>query len=295
MTPSRPHAARSQRSRAAVVLAVALAAAACTTSAPDTMKRVKETGRLAVGYRETSVPFSFVGDDKQPSGYSVELCRRIAASVQKELGLADLQIRWVPVTPEDRITAVASGAVDIECGSTTNTLSRQERVDFTSMTFVDGGSLLVTTASGIRRVADLGGKRVAVIPATTTEQALAAALKKAGVTAQIVTVKEHAEGLALLDGGGADAYASDRVLLIGLAIQSKDIRRLRLADEYLSYEPYGLMVRRNDADFRLAANRVLARLYRTGEIEQIYERWFGALGLPSGLLQAMYLLNGLPE
>lgn len=217
MTLSRPHAVRSQRSRAAVLLAVALAAAACTTSAPDTMKRVKETGRLAVGYRETSVPFSFVGDDKQPSGYSVELCRRIAASVQKELGLPALQIRWVPVTPEDRITAVASGAVDIECGSTTNTLSRQERVDFTSMTFVDGGSLLVTTASGIRRVADLGGKRVAVIPGTTTEQAVAAALKKSGVTAQVVSVKEHAEGLALLDGGGADAYASDRVLLIGLA------------------------------------------------------------------------------
>ena len=121
------------------------------------------------------------------------------------------------------------------------------------------------------------------------------ALKKNGVNAEVVNVKEHIEGLRLLDAGGADAYASDRVLLIGLAIQSSDIRRLRLGDEYLSYEPYGFMVRRNDAAFRLVANRVLSGLYRSLEIEQIYERWFGALGTPSSLLQAMYLLNGLPE
>jgi len=269
--------------------------AACATQAPDTLKKVKESGSLAIGYRESSVPFSFVDLGKKPSGYSVELCTRIAASLQQQLGLPNLQVKWVPVTPEDRIASVANGTVDIECGSTTNTLARQEQVDFTNMTFVDGGSLLVTAASGIRRVADLAGKKVAVVPGTTTEKALAAALKKNGVSAQVISVKEHIEGLRLLDAGGADAYASDRVILIGLAIQSSDIGRLRLADEYLSYEPYGLMVRRNDAAFRLVANRVLSGIYRSGEIEQIYERWFGALGLPSTLLQAMYLLNGLPE
>jgi ABC-type amino acid transport substrate-binding protein len=284
-----------RRSLAPQLLAVLLVTAACATHAPDTLKKVKETGTLAIGYRESSVPFSFIDTARKPAGYSVDLCKRIAASIQQQLGLANLQIKWVPVTPEDRITSVANGAVDIECGSTTNTLARQEQVDFTNMTFVDGGSLLVTARSGIRRVADLAGKRVAVIPGTTTERALADALKKNGVNAQVISVKEHIEGLRLLDGGGADAYASDRTLLIGLAIQSQDIRKLRLADEYLSYEPYGFMVRRNDAAFRLAANRVLARLYRTGEIEQLYETWFGALGLPSTLLQAMYLLNGLPE
>src|SRR5262245_12025551 len=278
------------------LLAVVLATSACATSqTPDTLKKVKESGTLAIGYRESSVPFSFVDTEKKPAGYSVDLCKRIAASIQQQLGLANLQIKWVPVTPEDRITSVANGSVDIECGSTTNTLGRQEQVDFTNMTFVDGSSLLVTADSGIRRVTDLAGKRVAVIPGTTTEKALAGALKKGGVNAQIINVKEHIEGLRLLDGGGADAYASDRTLLIGLAIQSQDIKKLRMADEYLSYEPYGFMVRRNDAAFRLAANRVLARLYRTGEIEQLYETWFGALGLPSTLLQAMYLLNGLPE
>jgi len=284
-----------RRSLALELLAILLVTAACATHSPDTLKKVKDSGTLAIGYRESSVPFSFIDTEKKPAGYSVDLCKRIAASVQQELGLANLQIKWVPVTPEDRITSVTNGSIDIECGSTTNTLGRQEQVDFTNMTFVDGGSMLVTAESGIRRVADLAGKRVAVIPGTTTERALAAALRKNGVNAQVLNVKEHIEGLRLLDGGGADAYASDRVLLIGLAIQSKDIRKLRMADEYLSYEPYGFMVRRNDAAFRLAANRVLARLYRTGEIEQLYEIWFGALGLPSTLLQAMYLLNGLPE
>ncbi len=284
-----------RRSLALELLAILLVTAACATHSPDTLKKVKDSGTLAIGYRESSVPFSFIDTEKKPAGYSVDLCKRIAASVQQELGLANLQIKWVPVTPEDRITSVTNGSIDIECGSTTNTLGRQEQVDFTNMTFVDGGSMLVTAESGIRRVADLAGKRVAVIPGTTTERALAAALRKNGVNAQVLNVKEHIEGLRLLDGGGADAYASDRVLLIGLAIQSQDIRKLRMADEYLSYEPYGFMVRRNDAAFRLAANRVLARLYRTGEIEQLYEIWFGALGLPSTLLQAMYLLNGLPE
>ena len=283
-----------------LLLVVLSTAAACATQGADaiktdTLNKLTESGTITLGYRESSVPFSFIDKDKNPNGYSVELCKRIAASVQQQLGLATLNVKWVAVTPENRIAAVANGTIDIECGSTTNTLSREEQVDFTNMTFVDGGSLLVTAASGIRRVTDLASKRVAVIPGTTTEKALADALKKSGVTtAQVLTVKEHNEGLKLLDTGGADAYASDRVLLIGLAVQSSDIRNLRLADEYLSYEPYGLMVRRNDAAFRLAANRVLARLYRSGEIEQVYETWFGVLGLPSTLLQAMYLLNGLP-
>ncbi len=283
------------RSLIPALLAVVLAGSACATQTPDTLKKIKESGTLTIGYRESSLPFSFSDRDKQPTGYSVDLCRRIADSVKRELGLTNMQVKWVPVTPETRITAVANGTVDIECGSTTNTLTRQEQVDFTNMTFVDGGSMLVTAASGIKRVADLAGKRVAVIPGTTTEKALTEALKKSGVTTQVLSVKEHIEGVRLLDSGGADAYASDRVLLIGLALQSRDIRQLRLADEYLSYEPYGLMVRRNDAGFRLAANRELARLYRTGEIDQLYEAWFGGLGRPSALLQAMYLLNGLPE
>jgi glutamate/aspartate transport system substrate-binding protein len=261
----------------------------------STLEKIKTTKTITMGYRESSFPFSFIGEDKKPAGYSVDLCMRIAAGVQRQLGLSDLSTKWLAVTPENRITMVANGTVDLECGSTTNTLSRQEQVDFSSMTFVDGGSLLVRTDARIDRLSDIAGKRVAVVPGTTTEKVMAEALKKANLTVQMINVKEHADGIAALEKGTADAYASDRVILIGLAMTSKDPTKLAIADQYFSYEPYGLMLRRGDADFRLAVNRVLARLYRSGEIVQVYERWFGSFERTSNLLQAMFLLHSLPE
>jgi glutamate/aspartate transport system substrate-binding protein len=261
----------------------------------STLEKIKTTKTITMGYRESSFPFSFIGEDKKPAGYSVDLCTRIAAGVQRQLGLSDLSIKWLAVTPENRITMVANGTVDLECGSTTNTLSRQEQVDFSSMTFVDGGSLLVRTDARIDRLSDIAGKRVAVVPGTTTEKVMAEALKKANLTVQMINVKEHADGIAALEKGTVDAYASDRVILIGLAMTSKDPTKLAIADQYFSYEPYGLMLRRGDADFRLAVNRVLARLYRSGEIVQVYERWFGSFERTSNLLQAMFLLHSLPE
>jgi ABC-type amino acid transport substrate-binding protein len=261
----------------------------------STLDKIKATKTINLGYRESSFPFSYLGDDKKPAGYSVDLCTRIATGIRQQLGLADLAIKWVVVTPENRLEVVANGTVDLECGSTTNTLSRQERVDFSYMTFVDGGSLLVSSNANINRLSDIAGKRVAVVPGTTTEKVMAEALQKAKLTVQMIKVKEHAEGIAALENGSADAYASDRVILIGLAMTSKDPTKLAISDQYFSYEPYGLMLRRGDPDFRLAVNRVLARLYRSGEIVPIYERWFGSFERTSNLLQAMYLLHSLPE
>ena len=260
-----------------------------------TLKKIKDSKTITLGYRESSRPFSFVGDDKKPAGYSVDLCLRIADGVQQQLGLPNLQIKWVPVTPENRMRAVTSGTIDLECGSTTNTLSRQEQVDFSNLIFVDGSTLLVTASSGIRNLGDAIGKRMAVIPGTTTEPALTQALQKSFVNAQVVKVKDHAEGLAALESGTADAYASDKVILVGLVMQAKDPRKFQLLDEFLSYEPYSLMLRRNDSAFRLAVNRVLARLYRSNQIGEIAGRWFAPLGRPTGLLAAMYILNALPD
>jgi ABC-type amino acid transport substrate-binding protein len=278
-----------------LILVVSFATASGAQSQSSTLDQIKKTKSITMGYRESSVPFSFVGDDNKPTGYSVDLCTRVARGIQQQLGLHDLQIQWVAVTPENRLDMVVNGTIDLECGSTTNTLSRQERVDFSYMTFVDGGSLLVTEGSQIVRLSDLADRRVAVIPGTTTEKVMVEALQKANITVQIVKVKEHADGIAALENGTADAYASDKVLLIGLALTSKDPTKLMLADQYFSYEPYGLMMRRADADFRLAVNRVLARTYRSREIVAIYERWFGPFNRTSNLLQAMFLLNGLPE
>ena len=278
---------------AAAALALLLPGVAPAQELTGTLKKIKDSGTIAIGYREQSVPFSFRGPDGKPAGYSVDLCQRIATGVQQQLKLSKLDVKWVAVTPETRIQSVVNGTVDLECGSTTNSLSRQEQVDFSHMIFVDGSSLLVK-ADKVAAMQDLSGKKIAVIPGTTTEPAVRAALQKAFVTAQIVPVKDHREGLAALESGSADAYASDRVILIGLVITAKE-GQFAIGEQYLSYEPYGFMLRRGDAPFRLAVNRVLSSLYRSREVMQIYGRWFGKLGEPGNLLIAMYALHALPE
>jgi ABC-type amino acid transport substrate-binding protein len=259
-----------------------------------TLKKIKDSSTLTLGYLTSAPPFSFPGPDKRPVGYSVDLCTQIASSLQKQLGV-NLKLNWVPVTTENRLDMVASGKVDIECGTSTTTLSRLERVDFSLMTFVDGGGLVTKKDFALRAVADLTDKKIAVIPGTTTETALAKALKEEFVSVQTVRVKNHVEGLAAVEKGAADAFASDRGILIGLVVTSKDPTLFAMPPILFSYEPYGFMMRRNDAAFRLAVNRALAGLYRSADIAAIYDRWFGAFGKPSQAIQAMYLLNGLPE
>ncbi|HEY1373940.1 MAG TPA: amino acid ABC transporter substrate-binding protein [Candidatus Binatia bacterium] len=261
----------------------------------ETLGKIKSTGVLAVGYLESAPPFSFVGSNKTPVGYSVELCTRIASSIQKQFGMQNLKIEWIPLTVENRIAMVADGKVDIECSTTTATLSRQERIDFSLMTFADGATMLTRADSNVKFAADLNGKRIAVIPGTTTEKVVTAFAKKEFIDVRIVPVKDHAEGLAAVEKKAAEAFASDRGILIGVALTSKDPTIFALGTIVLSYEPYGFMVRRNDPAFRLAVNRALAALYRSGEIFEIYDKWFGAFGKPSVAIQAMYLLNGLPD
>lgn len=260
-----------------------------------TLKKVADSGTLTIGYRENALPFSYTGSDGKPAGYSIDLCQEIAVAVQQELKLPNMAVRWVPVTPENRVDAVANGTVDIECGSTTASLSRQEKVDFTLMTFVDGASLLIAEGSGLKTVADLAGKRIGVVPGTTTEKAVADFLRGQSLTATVVPVKDHDEGLAALQTSKIEAYASDRIILVGLVLQARGTSRYALISDDLSYEPYGFMLRRDDSAFRFLANRVLARIYRSGAIGAIYSKWFGALGKPTPALVLMYALQGLPE
>jgi ABC-type amino acid transport substrate-binding protein len=276
-------------------MALVLTAGARGQDLDGTLKKIKTSGTFTIGYREAAPPFSFPGPDKRPVGYSIDICMHVASAIQKQLGMDNLKLNWVPVTAENRIDMVTQGKVDIECGTTTMTLSRQERVDFSLMTFIDGAGLLTTAGTNWRGVADLTDKRIAVIPSTTTEKALNDFLKKEFITVKVIPVKDHLEGLAAVEKGLADAFAGDRGTLAGIAITSKDPKRFALANVIFSYEPYGLMLRRNDAAFRLAVNRALAELYRSGGFIPIYERWFGMFGKPSEAIQAMYLLNGLPE
>ena len=278
----------------AFVVACICATPSIAAEPQGVLKKIKATKTIRLGYSESAVPFSFVGNDDRPQGYTIDICKRVADGIRQQLGLAELKIKWVKVNVNTRIPAVMKGEVDIECGSTTHTLTREEKVDFSSMTFVDGGSYIGKLRSKLATIKDLDGKRISVIPGTTTEKVLQAALDQAQVKAEIVTVRTHAEGISALREGKIDAYASDRMILIGLALSAIDVASYSLSDEMFSYEPYALMMRR-DADFRLAVNRELARLYRSGDIINLYARWYGALGEPSTLLKAMYFLNAYPE
>jgi glutamate/aspartate transport system substrate-binding protein len=281
------------------MLAVLLAATGCasTTSTGSaaggtTLDRIKATKTINLGYRDASVPFSFVGTDQKPAGYSVDLCQRVADDLKRDLALPDLAVKWVPVTVENRMSAVQSGTIDLECGSTTNTLGRQAQVDFSLTTFVTGASLLALKQTV---TANLTGLRIAVIPGTTTERTLKEALDKSSTTVQLIPVKDHTDGRTALENKTADTYASDREILIGLVLTAKSPSDFVLVDRYFSYEPYALMLRRGDPDFRIAVNRSLARLYRSGDIIVIYRRWLGALGAPGGLELATWAIEGLPE
>jgi ABC-type amino acid transport substrate-binding protein len=259
-----------------------------------TLDKIKETGVVQLGYRETSRPFSFRGSDGQPAGFSVDLCLQVAGALRESLKVPGLKVAWATVTPADRIPQLVKGAIDLECGSTTITFGRMEQVAFSHMISVDGGSLLATAASGIGTVTDLAGKRVGVILNTTTEKALTAALARASIQATVVPVTEVGAGLQGLEEGRLDAYASDRILLATLLTTAKDPAKLRLSDDFFSYEPYALMMRRGDNAFQAQVNRTLSKLYRAGLI-QIYERWFGPFATASPLMKALYLLHSWPD
>lgn len=261
-----------------------------------TLKAIQDRKAVRIGFLADAYPMSWVAaGGGEPQGYSIDLCQRIAQEAGKAAGIDSIKIEYVPVTLAGRFEAVASGKVDIECGTSTITLSRMESVDFTNLSFVDGGSLLVRKNSGIRNVAALVDETVAVIPGTTTERSLRAALAKSYVKTNVVLVKDHGEGIAALTAGKVSAYASDRILLVGLIAKAQTSAGLELAPEQFSYEPYGFALRRGDAQFRLLANRTLARLYRSDEIVKIFDKYFSAFGKPGDVLVLMYALNALPE
>jgi len=259
------------------------------------LKKIKSNKAVAVAYRSDAAPFSFVDESKQPAGFSVELCRRVVASIAQQLGVEGMQIQWVPVTVKDRMEAVEKRKADMECGSTSVTLSRSKRVNFSNYIFVDGTSMLLRNAANIRQLVDLGGKKVGVIPGTTNEKVLADTLKRLVVNATVVPVATRDEGLAKLEAGELDAFVSDRTLLLAMAPKAKDPQAISLLLDDMSFEPYAIVLPRGDDDLRLAVNTALAQIYRSGDITSIFSRWFGAMGKPGTMLQATYILGAVPE
>lgn len=281
----------------AVWLCTLFASGAALAQDAGVLKKIRDAKAITLGYRTDSPPFSFAGNDGQPAGYAVDICKRVVTSLERGVG-GTLAVKWVGLSAADRFDKVASGAVDIECGNTSATLSRMERFDFSNLIFVDGGGVLVVAESKIGRLSDLAGKTVVAVAGTTTEQSLAAALKNRLIDAKVLPVKDEDEALAALQAGKADGYAADRVKLVVLVVRAQGEKKLaekfRLIQEDYSIEPYALMMRRDPA-MRLAVNRGLAQLYRSGAIMEIYDRWLAPLGKPTPLLTAMFILGATPE
>jgi ABC-type amino acid transport substrate-binding protein len=258
-----------------------------------TLKKIRDAKSISLGYRTDSPPFSFTGADGQPAGYSVELCKRVLASIERSLG-GTLGVKWVALSAANRFDQVTNGTVDLECGNTSATLSRMERFDFSNLIFVDAGAVLVLQDAKIGRLSDLAGKTIAVVAGTTTEQSLKTALKEKLIDAKVVTVMDEAEALAGVQSKKIDGYAADRVKLVGLVVRAKSDMKFHLVQDDFAFEPYALMMRRDPA-FRLAVNRALSQLYRSGAINEVYDRWLAPLGKAGPLLAAMYFLNATPE
>lgn len=262
-----------------------------------TLQRIVASGEMKIGYVPDAPPLSFRDAEGNVTGYSISLCREIAAQVQTVVGLPNLEIVYVPLgAPEERLSAVESGTVDIECGATTVTLSRRERVDFTLMTFITGGSVLSLASDPLASIQELPDRTVAVIAGTTTETALNEFMELSETEIELRHIGTHEEGIRLLNEGDVDAYASDRAMLIGQVILSGDPANYTIARDVFSFERLGLMLQRGDSEFRLVADRALAGLYGGARIKRLYHEWFGRYGEPlSPFLEAVYEFQAVTE
>jgi ABC-type amino acid transport substrate-binding protein len=268
-----------------------------------TLKKIKDSKTVTLGYRASSIPFSYLNKSREPMGYSIDLCNEVVRETSSELQGVEIGINYKLVRAETRIPAVRSGEVDLECGSTTANFERKKQVAFSPVFFVAGTKLLVPRASGIASYRDLRDKTVVVTAGTTNEAAVRAISDKQNLGIKIVIGKDHAESFAMLSEGKADAFATDDVLLYGLVATTKSGDQYHVVGEFLSYDPYGLMYRKDDPDFAAVVDRTFSRLAQSRELVQLYNKWFQqrlptgeTLNLPmSPQLEEIFRVEGVPE
>ena len=263
-----------------------------------TIEQIRESKTLRIAYDPGAPPFSYIVPGSPaaalPQGYSVELCREIANLFKEQLKIPDLKVAYVPVNTQDRFDTIISGKADLLCESSTATLSRRQKVDFSIPIFLDGASFVIRP-DGPRDVKFLAGKKVAVLPGTTTEEELRRALTGTRINAEVVLVKTNQEGIDAVEKGAVAAYFADRATLTFLLRKEKQAANLLMADTYLSVEPIALALKLGDSDFRLAVDTALSHIYRRGEIMVVFKTAFGVLTTPSPLLAALYQVSGLPD
>lgn len=278
---------------AAILLVTFLSPSLSAQELTGTLQQIKSNGKIKIGYRPDQPPMSFQEKDGKPSGYSIDICKLIVDEVKNKIS-GEVVIEYVPVTAEERFKALSDNRIDILCGATTKTLSRGELVDFTQLTFVTGAAFM--TLKGTNLMNDFNGKKIGVVKGTTTYAALQELFEDPEIKAEIVLVDSTTDGINAMEKGKIDAIAADQVVLIGLALKSGNPENFSILPNLISYEPFALAVRRNDADFRLVADRVISNLYRTKQIIPIYNKWFGQFSsqMPTAF-EAVIKINATPE
>jgi ABC-type amino acid transport substrate-binding protein len=258
------------------------------------LQRIRDGKKITIAYRTDAIPFSYE-DRGQPAGYTVDLCRRVVASLERQLKVQPLAVKWVPADVQSRLDLVRKGEVDMECGTTTATLSRMEQVDFSNPVWVDVTGVLVRKSVGAKAVGGLAGKSIAVVAGTPNARALEDSLKKGLVNAKVVPAKTYEEAIALLEGGKADALAAGKTMLIGIGSKLKDVSEYDLLSDDIGYVPYAIVLPLGATGLRLAVNRALSQIYDSDVIVDVFRGAFGANAKPSNALLIMYKLNTYPE
>lgn len=266
--------------------------------ASQTLRRIAERGAITIGHREASVPYSFINQQQKVEGYVIDLCLNVVEAVKRKLNLPNLQVRFVPINITSRIPLVANGTVDLECGTTTNFLVRHEQVDFGPVHYLTGTQLLVRSSSAANELEDLKGKRVAVLQGGSSNEAAARRLneqKNLGIT--FVYARDLAEGALLVQSDRVDGFLGDGgQIKVFAGTRAQPAGSLKVVGRLLSYDPYSVMYTRGDADFGLLVRRAYAEMFRSGEAEKLFEKWFGPLGVQlDDELRAAFRVQALPE
>jgi glutamate/aspartate transport system substrate-binding protein len=258
-----------------LIVALFVAGAVCgTASAQDTLKKIKDTGTITIGHRDTSIPFSYYDDKQQVVGYAMDICMKIVDAVKADLKMPKLSVKLNPVTSATRIPLMANGTIDIECGSTTNNLDRQKQVAFTITHFVTANRYVAKKSSNIKSLKDLKGKTVVSTSGTTNIKWATEANTKQNLGMNIIAAKDHAESFLTVDTGRAVAFFMDDILLYSLVASSKNPGDWVIGSEAYTVEPYGIMLRKDDPAFKKVVDGAVTALYKSGEINKIYEKWF---------------------
>ena len=248
-----------------------------------TLKKIKDSGSITLGVRDSSIPFSYLDDKQSYQGYSIDLCLKIVTAVQKQLGLTSLNVKMNPVTSATRIPLMANGTVDLVCGSATNNLERQKQVSYAPTTFVTATRLLSKKSAGISALADLKGKTIVSTSGTSNLKLLTQLNAERNLGMNILTAKDHAEAFLMVETGRAVAFGMDDILLSSLAASSKDPADYAISSEALSIEPYGIMLRREDPAFKKSVDSAIEGVFKSGEITRIYAKWFQSPIPPKGI------------